>query len=161
MLKSLLLATTISLLATSSALAADISTEQIHTSKYFPKGALIIEEGTGDKYMGYTLDQFKELLAMDQSLQYYMSEVNTMSQRLDLATEKNEKLTVLVSLTEKQRDLYKDDDTRHYEMWKDENKRRHEAEQSSLFSNTLFITALSAAIVEGLLIYVLIASDSP
>jgi hypothetical protein len=146
------------LLTASTAYAAEAGTEQIHTSKYFPQGKLIVEEGTSDKYMGYTLDQFKELLAMDESLQYYMKEVNQMSMRVDLGIEKAAKLEEIVKLTEKQRDMYKEEDKRHYEMWKTENKKRHEAEQSNMFGTTLVLSIGALAVLEAVIIGVIVAN---
>ena len=138
-------------LSASPALAVeDTTTYQVHR---LPEGKIITYKG--DKYMGYNLGQFKDLLIMD-------AEYAALDRSLLLAREhidhQDEKVTLLeenLEISGEQIGLLKDENARVTKKWKEENRLRHIADHKPLVDIVTLATTI--AVVEGIVIILLIA----
>jgi len=121
-----------------------------------PKGD---RRGSGSsEVMCYDLENFTLLLQMDSDLTICHAEVTIRTHLADDLKLQVKTLKELVAVTEDNNTILKTENTRLFELWKEENKRRHEAENAPKWGSWMgwIVAGVATAVAGGAITYAVV-----
>lgn len=122
-----------------------------------PRGTPI-NVGNNDIRECYTIEQFKQLLILDENYNNEKNKNYELSKKVNLQVKQIDFLNQEIIDYKYNNDLLEKENTRLYTMWKTENKKRHEAEEKPSFSafagwGTASVLGVVSTVLLGIIIF--------
>ncbi|NJL54368.1 hypothetical protein HC928_03655 [bacterium] len=102
----------------------------VHAQTYerfrLPEGTRLVVRG--ETYQGFDLGEYRELLHMDEDLRQFSERLIVLQNQVTELSQAATSLTQALRVSQSSIELLEEERTRLTELWEDENRRRHQAE---------------------------------